>query len=302
MSSTTPVSTDSSSLLARLHPSHYLSTHLSHSSRPSSSRSPLDFPDVDLNLGPIASSSSSNRPEWLPSPSALARIGPTTVICNITPSIVYPPQMSTPSSSQAGSTVVPSINLTPLSSPSADFKSGAPSNFAQCTTERLYEFLDSSLPFEPEVLHIPTEGGEAAGAGVEEAKRGPPRAKWCLFADCTVVGYDGALLETAMLAITAALRQREYTLASRHLLFLVLTFSPPLPPLSLPGSLAPQVRLFTRRERRHRLTVRLLVSLDTYGLAASRLLLRHLRRKAPGLSLILRGGSSPEQYGDVFER
>lgn len=202
---------DSSSLLARLHPSHYLSTHLAHDSRPSSSRKPLDFPDVDFNLGPIASSSSSsNRPAWLPSPSALARHGSTTVVCNITPNIVYPPptaSTSVASSAQSGSTLVPSINLTPLSSPSADFKSGAPSNFAQFTTERLFEFLASSLPFDPRVLDIPmaAEGGEEGKDGEE----GPTRAKWCLFADCTVVGYDGGLLETALLAITAALRQRE---------------------------------------------------------------------------------------------
>ena len=163
---------DSSSLLARLHTSHYLSTHLAHDSRPSSSRKPLDFPDVDFNLGPIASSSSSsNRPAWVPSPSALARHGSTTVICNITPSIVYPPptaSTSVASSAQSSSTLVPSINLTPLSSPSADFKSGAPSTFAQFTTERLSEFLDSSLPFDPRVLDIPTarEGGEEETEGL----------------------------------------------------------------------------------------------------------------------------------------
>lgn len=33
------------------------------------------------------------------------------------------------------------------------------------------------------------------------------KAKWCLFADCTVIGFDGALLEASFLAVVAALRQ-----------------------------------------------------------------------------------------------
>ncbi|CAO1619829.1 unnamed protein product [Parajaminaea phylloscopi] len=202
-SSASTLAAASSSLLARLHPELYFSSHLAHSVRPSSSRVPLEFPNVDLNLGPVSShASSSKRPDWVPSPSALAKIGSTTVICKITASIVYPGAAPASASSPACSTLVPTLNLTPLSSPSSDFKSGAPSTFAQFTTEKLFEFLDSSMPFDPSVLDIPLE----AGAGEPEDGR-KVRAKWCLFADCSVIGFDGALLETSMLAIVAALRQ-----------------------------------------------------------------------------------------------
>ncbi|PWN22328.1 hypothetical protein BCV69DRAFT_311140 [Microstroma glucosiphilum] len=218
-------SSNASALLARLHPELYLSNHLAHSSRSSSSTSsPLTFPQVDLNLGPISSSSSSaNRTAGIPSPSALVKYGSTTVICNITPSIVYPSaaessssssSSSSRASSSSSSTIIPSISLTPLSSPSNDFKSGAPSNYAQATTERLFSFLDAAMPFEPSVLHIPTDlvaaddsaGKEAVQSG-SSGSGGRVRAKWTLFADCVVIGFDGALLETCMLAIIAALRQ-----------------------------------------------------------------------------------------------
>lgn len=200
----------SSSLLARLHPSLYMSRHLAHSSRPWSSRPPLEFPKVSVNLGPISSArSSSNRPSWVPSPSALARYGSTTVICNITASIVYPIEAPASVSSPSCSTLVPSLNLTPLSSPSSDFKSGAPSNFAQFTTERLFQFLDSSMPFDPKVLDIAPDEDDLE---LENGQRF--KAKWCLFADCSVIGYDGALLEASMLAIMAALRQGEPALTA----------------------------------------------------------------------------------------
>lgn len=220
-------SSDASALLARLHPDLYLSNHLAHSSRASSSTSsPLTFPQVDLNIGPISSASSSaNRPASIPSPSALVKYGSTTVICNITPSIVYPSaaesssssSSSSRASSSSSSTIIPSISLTPLSSPSNDFKSGAPSNYAQATTERLFSFLDAAMPFDPSVLHIPTDlvasdpaaEGEAAQGGSSSSSSSRVRAKWTLFADCVVIGFDGALLETCMLAIIAALRQGE---------------------------------------------------------------------------------------------
>lgn len=74
------------------------------------------------------------------------------------------------------------------------------------------------MPFDPSALHIPTDLNVAGGeAGEEAAQIGSGsgsskervRAKWTLFADCVVIGFDGALLETCMLAIVAALRQGE---------------------------------------------------------------------------------------------
>lgn len=204
-SSSSALASSSTALLARLHPSLYLSNHLAHSSRPASSASstkaPLDAPAVDVNLSPLTASSS-RQPPGVPSPSALARWGSTTVICNITPTIVYPDAVqgsaATTTSSQSASTIVPSISLTPLSSPSSDFKSGPPSEYAQHIAERLFAFLDAGLPFDKSVLNIATDGDD------EDSR---VRAKWCLFADCSVIGFDGGLLEASFLAIVAALRQ-----------------------------------------------------------------------------------------------
>ncbi|CAO1614472.1 unnamed protein product [Sympodiomycopsis kandeliae] len=204
---TSALGSSSAPLLARLHPSLYLSNHLSHSSRPSTSTSsPLEFPTVDINLSPLHSADSSSSE--IPSPSSLVRYGSTTVICKISPTIVYPDAItgsshnsnSSSSSTTNSNTIIPSIVLSPLSSPSSDFKSGPPSSYAQQITERLYSILDSSLPFDKDVLNIPAD--EDA-----EEEQGRVRAKWCLFADCSVIGFDGGLLEASHLAIVSALRQ-----------------------------------------------------------------------------------------------
>lgn len=102
--------------------------------------------------------------------------------------------------------MIPNLSLTALSSPSHDFTSRAPSSYAQSVTERLYEFLDGSLPFDKKVLEIPIEGDELQ---MTERKKRSTKAKWCLFADCTVLGFDGGLLEASLLGIVVALRQGE---------------------------------------------------------------------------------------------
>lgn len=209
-STSTQSADTSTSLLARLHPSLYLSHHLAHSSRPSTStNSSLESPPIDINLSPLTTSSSHRQPSSIPSPSSLVRYGSTTVICNITPTIVYPDAVSgstlASSSAQSSNTLIPSITLTPLSSPSSDFKSGPPSEYAQHVTERLYSFLEDAMPFDWSCLEIPTDEQQLA-QGTEKRVR----AKWALFADCSVIGSDGTLLEASFLAVVTALRQCEY--------------------------------------------------------------------------------------------
>ncbi|ORX70887.1 exosome component 8 [Linderina pennispora] len=112
--------------------------------------------------------------------SATVRIGNTTVVCGIKAE-VSEPDVSTP---KAGY-LVTNVELSPMCS--ARFRPGAPSEQAQVASEHISRLFQSAIDVE--------------SLGIEEG-----RACWVLYADIVCIKHDGNVLDAAIVALQAALR------------------------------------------------------------------------------------------------
>lgn len=87
-----------------------------------------------------------------------------------------------------GKRLVPNVDLGPMAS--ARFRPGPPGLEAQVVSHKLAHILASCPPLDPRSLTI--ERGQAA---------------WCLYVDLVCIAYDGNVLDAALLALMAALRE-----------------------------------------------------------------------------------------------
>ncbi|KAL8291777.1 hypothetical protein RQP46_002035 [Phenoliferia psychrophenolica] len=177
--STSAASTLTPALFKRLHPRPYLEKFLGEGVRPdgrlvgSGKKDEAVWRDASVNVGSISTAPAS----------ALVRLGQTTVVCGITLEIA-PPDIASPNQGF----LVPNIDLPPLCSPL--FRSGPPADEAQVLSTRLRDILLSSnvLPLSSLLIE-------------------PSKAAFVVYLDVVCLNYDGGVLDAALIACVAALRQ-----------------------------------------------------------------------------------------------
>ncbi|KAK4056330.1 hypothetical protein OIO90_002774 [Microbotryomycetes sp. JL221] len=164
-------------LFKRLHPGPFLQKFLDSNVRPDGrpaghAAGQSAYRDVSINTGSISTAPSS----------ALVRFGKTTLVCGITLETA-PPDITTP---HAGF-IVPNVDLSPLCS--GKFRPGPPSDEAQALTTRLRDILIASnvLPLSALVIE-------------------PGKAAFVVYLDVVCLNYDGGVLDAAVLACSAALK------------------------------------------------------------------------------------------------
>ncbi|KAK4704086.1 exosome complex component RRP43, partial [Phenoliferia sp. Uapishka_3] len=172
----TSASTLTPALFKRLHPRPYLEKFLGEGVRPDGrllSSNDGGWREASVNVGSISTAPAS----------ALIRLGQTTVVCGITLEIA-PPDISTP----MHGFLVPNIDLPPLCSPL--FRAGPPADEAQVLSTRLRDILLSSnvLPLSSLLIE-------------------PSKAAYVVYLDVVCLNYDGGVLDAALIACVAALRQ-----------------------------------------------------------------------------------------------
>ncbi|KWU45644.1 hypothetical protein RHOSPDRAFT_32566 [Rhodotorula sp. JG-1b] len=167
-------------LFKRLFPRPYLDRFLDENLRPDGR--PLDgldshvSRDVSVNIGSVSTAPSS----------ALVRLGKTSVVCGITLEIA-PPDLARPNQGF----IVPNVDLSALCSPL--FRPGPPPDQAQVLSSRLRNILLASnvLPLSSLVIE-------------------PGKAAWVVYLDLVCLNYDGGVLDAAVLAAVAALRNLKF--------------------------------------------------------------------------------------------
>lgn len=172
-------STLTPALFKRLHPRPYLEKFLQEGVRPdgrlvgTEGANEAAWREASVNVGSVSTAPAS----------ALVRLGNTTVLCGITLEIA-PPDIATPNEGF----LVPNIDLPPLCSPL--FRPGAPSDEAQVLSTRLRDILLSSnvLPLSSLLIQ-------------------PSKAAFVVYLDVVCLNFDGGVLDAAVIACVAALRQ-----------------------------------------------------------------------------------------------
>ncbi|KAM0751657.1 hypothetical protein T439DRAFT_324852 [Meredithblackwellia eburnea MCA 4105] len=179
-SSSSSSSTLTPALFKRLHPRPYLEKFVSEGIRPdgrlvtpSQGTDEAVWRDLSVNVGSISTAPAS----------ALVRLGNTTVVCGITLEVA-PPDLATPYQGF----LVPNIDLPALCSPL--FRPGPPSDEAQVLSSRLRDILISSnvLPLSSLLIE-------------------PAKSAFVVYMDVVCLNYDGGVLDAAVLACVAALRE-----------------------------------------------------------------------------------------------
>ncbi|TKA57042.1 hypothetical protein B0A53_00998 [Rhodotorula sp. CCFEE 5036] len=169
-------------LFKRLFPRPYLDRFLDENLRPDGRPLSEDHAsrDVSVNTGSVSTAPSS----------ALVRLGKTSVVCGITLEIA-PPDLARPNQGF----IVPNIDLSALCSPL--FRPGPPPDQAQVLSSRLRNILLASnvLPLSSLVIE-------------------PGKAAWVVYLDIVCLNYDGGVLDAAVLAAVAALRNLKFPEAS----------------------------------------------------------------------------------------
>ncbi|KAL7005935.1 hypothetical protein EMMF5_004476 [Cystobasidiomycetes sp. EMM_F5] len=171
-SSSTAAATIDPALFARIQPADYLARFLAEGYRPDG-RTADQSRDPAINIGSISSAHGS----------ALVRLGDTTVLCGINAEIAEPDLLA-PHSGY----LVPNVDLPAMCSPK--YRPGPPPDEAQVLSNRIRNIALSSGIVSLQSLCI---------------KSG--KAVWVLYADIVCINDDGSVLDAALLALTAALRQ-----------------------------------------------------------------------------------------------
>ncbi|KAM0792880.1 hypothetical protein ACM66B_002642 [Microbotryomycetes sp. NB124-2] len=177
-STSTSTSTLTPALFKRLHPRPFLDKFLEQQLRPDGRRAGgsqqqhEQYRDVSVNVGSISTAPSS----------ALVRFGQSTLVCGITLETA-PPDIATPNQGF----IVPNVDLSPLCS--GRFRPGPPSDEAQALATRLRDILMASnaVPLSSLVIE-------------------PGKAAFVVYLDVVCLNYDGGILDAAVLACSAALR------------------------------------------------------------------------------------------------
>lgn len=154
-----------------IHPIKYYRDYLNHNIRPDC-RDLEKFRPVVLNIDSIKTADGS----------AIAKIGNTTVVCGIKAELAQPK-----SAEPENGYIVPNIELTPLCSPK--FRPGAPSEEAQIYSRLLSDLITNSGCINPSDLCIVKD-----------------KLVWVLYCDMTCLDHDGCVLDAALIALVAALK------------------------------------------------------------------------------------------------
>ncbi|BGP13296.1 hypothetical protein JCM10213_004934 [Rhodosporidiobolus nylandii] len=165
-------------LFKRLHPKPFLERFVAEGVRPDGR--PLGkqakehdlWRDASANVGSVSTAPSS----------ALVRLGKTSLVCGVTLEIA-PPDLARPNEGF----IVPNVDLSPLCSPL--FRPGPPADEAQVLSARLRDVLLAAniLPLSSLVIE-------------------PGKAVWVVYLDVVCLNYDGGILDAAVLASVAALK------------------------------------------------------------------------------------------------
>ncbi|RKO89445.1 ribosomal protein S5 domain 2-type protein [Blyttiomyces helicus] len=165
----------------KVHPAEYHRRFLSQNVR--SDGRPLDkFRKALVNVGSITTAHGS----------AMVRLGHTTVVCGIKAEVAEP-RPATPKEGY----LIPNVDLPALCSPL--FRPGPPGELAQTVSEYINRLVNSSKVLNLEDLCI------ASGAAV-----------WALHADIVCLNYEGNILDAALIALMAALRNLRLPTATYH--------------------------------------------------------------------------------------
>lgn len=154
-----------------LQPKEFYQTFLDKKSRPDG-RDLLEFRPTTLTVGSIGTADGSS----------IVKCGNTTVVCGIKAEVA-PPLSEEPTRGF----IVPNVTLPPLCS--SQIKSGPPGETAQAATQFVAELVKNNLIIDLEKLCV------------KESKWA-----WVLYVDLLCLNLDGALLDTCIIALVAAMK------------------------------------------------------------------------------------------------
>lgn len=154
-----------------IQPVEYYRNFFEHKVRPDG-RELLKVRPTSINIGSLSTADGS----------ALVRLGNTNVICGIKAELALPK----PDEPNKGY-LVPNVELSPLCS--AHFRPGPPSEQAQVSSQLVLKIINSSKCVHLEELCI------------QEGK-----LVWVLYCDIICLNYDGTIIDAAIIALMAALR------------------------------------------------------------------------------------------------